>query len=330
MIGKVIFRTVTKNANSKRGRRGLAALNAVLLLAGVVGAYQLGVANKRPPSFSQGGKFASADDLIRAGQDGRPFPYGDVTSLAPSTTALTASTNPTAPVPATQTTAPAAVLGARVDATPTGHVLAANGAYRYVVEGSEGASGFGARDFPSEMSLVVHPNDGKANERVFDLRFSQNHEEREIIRYGDDGLAFVFEAGSITFGPGTQTSEGRYNPPMVQVPFPLAPGKTVSGTSPVTDSSGNTPRTEKWKTTVIGKETINVLGKPHETWVVEIQRNTPPGANEEVDRYRKYWFDPSLGIWVKWVERFTAARNGVVKFGYKAHYTATLASFTAA
>lgn len=302
----------------------LSALNAVLLLAGVVGAYQLGVANKRPPSFSQGGAFASADDLIRAGKDGRPYPYGDVTSPTP-TTAVTAArpAATTAPVRATTPTS-SAVLAARAD---QGAPLAANGLYTFAVRGSEGASGFGSRDFPSTMSLVVHTDKNRTNERVFDLRFSDDHEEREIVRYGDDGLAFVYEAGSITFGPGTQTSEGTYNPPMVQVPFPLAAGRTVSGTSPVTDSSGNTPRTEKWKTTILGTDVITVLGAPRETWVVEIQRNTPSGATEEVDRYRKYWYDPSLGIWVKWTERFSAARNGFVRFGYNASYTATLQSF---
>jgi hypothetical protein len=71
-----------------------------------------------------------------------------------------------------------------------------------------------------------------------------------------------------------------------------------------------------------------VLGEQHLTWVVDLQRTTPAGSAEEVDRFRRYWYDPALGTWVKWTERFHGARQLLLTFTYDADYTATLSGFS--
>jgi hypothetical protein len=321
--------------------RSVGALTALTLLGGSAAAYQLEVRADRPPSFDQGGEFLDA--LPVAGADGRPYPYGDATAaaaVASSTTqpvATTAApvvtagpagptgTTPAAPVdPAagqgSTPAAPPATLGA---AAP----LPATGAYTYAVSGTEAASGFGSRAFPSQATLVVHADPSvPAGSLVHDLRLSDQHEERSIVAYGADGVSYTYEAGSVTFGPGTQTSQGSYEPPMVQIPWPLADGASVSGASAARDGSGNVTRTEAWTTTVVGREILDVLGTQRETWVVDIQRNAD-GA-EKVDRYRRYWYDPTLGIIVQWSERFHGERAMLVTFTFDSEYTATLTGFT--
>lgn len=79
---------------------------------------------------------------------------------------------------------------------------------------------------------------------------------------------------------------------------------------------------------MVGRETLTILGERRETWVVDLQRTTAPGSSEQVDRLRRYWYDPVLGTWVEWAERFHGRRNVVLTFSYDAEYTATLSGFT--
>lgn len=323
----------------------VAVLVAMVLAGGVAAAYQLEVRAGRPPSFAQGGEFLEA--LPAAGRDGRPYPYGDTSSSttgAAPTTAAAPSTTPgsgggppgstgraigpsstEAPVPA-ESGPPASASPAMPRATAP---VPATGVYTYAVAGHEAASGFGSRGFPASATVVVHGDPSiPTGSLVHDLHLSDQHEEREIVAYGADGAAFLYEAGSVTFGPGTQTSQGGYEPPMVQIPWPLADGASVSGTSAAKDGNGNVSRTEQWTTTVVGREVLDVLGAPHETWVVDSQRNTTGGGSETVDRHRRYWYDPQLGTWVQWTERFHGERAMFVTFTYDSEYTATLTAFT--
>ena len=318
---------------------------SVLLVAGLAGAYQVGVRSRRGPSFTDGGRFQTADELPVAGRDGRPYPYGDVagttSSPAPSPVAPTApAASPTGPAspsaPSPATTPPAATARTTATTGPAAAVAAAAapkapayGTYTYSVQGSESATGFGGRAFPPTLGVVVH-GDPKAagNERVLDMRMSDDHEERTIVRYDEGGIAFTFEAGSISFGAITQTSEGRYSPPMVQVPWPLVEGATSSGNSSALDGSGRSTRLERWTATVSGREQVTVLGQPRHTWVVDLRRATDPGGAEQVDRTRRYWYDPGLGTWVRWTERFHGSRRLLVAdFTYDAEYTAELTGF---
>ena len=312
------------------------ALTAVALLAGVAGAYQVGVRAKRPPSFDRGGAFLATSDVPRPGVDGRPYPYGDAsattapssssTSAAPSTSATPASPTGAPTVAAPSTTAAPGGDGAPADVVAA-PVRPAVGTYTYAVDGQESATGFGTRRYPERATVAVHAaSDVRDDELVHDLRLSGQHEERTVVRYGPAGLALSFEGGSITFGPGTQTSQGSYDPLLVQVPYPLAVGATARGSSRAW-SGGSVSRVEGWTATVVGEEVLHVLGQDRRTFVVDIQRTTPDGAAEQVDRSRRYWFDPALGTWVRWTERFAGARRMVVDFTYSTEYTATLVGF---
>lgn len=315
--------------------RVVAALAVFSLSGGVAAAYQVGVRAKRPPSFTVGGEF-DAGRFPAPGVNGRGYPYGNVLqNLGPSAVPAGAA-GPVATPGAgtgtgtvTPTTLPATTpLPFDLLATPRPPAV---GTYTYAVKGSEGATGFGGRGFPAQATVVVHGDPSvQADELVHDLELSDQHEERTIIRYGPTGLAFTYEGGTITFGPGTQTSQGFYAPPMTQIPFPLTATASAGATSPVTSPGGAVSRTEVWAAKVVGQETIEVLGQPRATWVIDLQRKTTPGGPEQVDRFRRYWFDPEVGTWVKWTERFHAARNLVVAFTYDAEYTATLTSFTPA
>ena len=317
--------------------RPVGALAALSLLGGVAAAYQLEVRADRPPSFDQGGEFLDA--LPVAGNDGRPYPYGDTAAAVATTTtaavavdaAPAATTGPSGTTPAAPVEQGAAPDGPAPTA-PTATAAAtaplpATGVYTYAVTGTEAASGFGSRAFPPQATLVVHADPSvPAGSLVHDLHLSDQHEERSIVAYGAGGAAYTYEAGSVTFGPGTQTSQGSYDPPMVQIPWPLADGASASGSSAARDGGGNVTRTEVWTTTVVGREVLDVLGTPTETWVVDIQRDAD-GA-EKVDRFRRYWYDPTRGIVVQWTERFHGERAMLVTFTFDSDYTATLTGFT--
>jgi hypothetical protein len=299
-------------------RRALGSAVVALLVLDVVAAFQLGVRAQRAPSFRRGGSFAAARADLPAD---RPLPYAPA---APSTTASTAPLPAPSIAGAPSTSAAAAptttVPGAAspVAAAAATAVVPAPGTYTYAVDGSESATGFGTRTLPETMTMTVNADpDGDAATRVLDLRFSAQHEEREIATFGPDGVAFVFEAGSVTFGPYTRTSEADYDPPMLQVPGSLAPGVVVQGT---TDASS---RVEDWTVTVEGTERVGA----YDTWVVRIDRQSQPGSSEEVQRTRRYWFAPALGIWVKWTEELHASQTMAgATFGYACEYTAILES----
>jgi hypothetical protein len=124
-------------------------------------------------------------------------------------------------------------------------------------------------------NLLVHGGDGvPADETVFDFYFSDDHEERQIVRADGSGLAATFEGGSITFGPGTQTSQADYAPPMLPVPADggtRPPGTAAKGTSEARDGDQVT-RVEDWTVTNAGTEEIDVAGQRTLTWVIKSER----------------------------------------------------------
>lgn len=261
---------------------------------------------------------------------GGPFAGGDATPLS---TDLTVPTPTSVPIPTGESTSSAVLTGP--SARPgeeglEGPPFPTLGRYVYSVSGDESASLFGSRAYPAEMTMTVHrPEDAdpalKADEIEFDLDFSPQHEEREIVAYRKDGLMFTYEAGSITFGPQTRTDEASYEPPMTQVPVPLKVGDVVKGSSKAITPGGTQTRVEDWEVTVDGTEPISVLGAQVDAWVVEIHRVSEPGSADVIDRTRKYWVDADRGIWVKWEEHFTGKQNfGPGNFSYSTDYTATL------
>ncbi len=204
--------------------------------------------------------------------------------------------------------------------------------YVYQVTGYEQATAFGRRNYPSEMTMTVHrpeSTDGALprladDELIFDLFFSQDHEEREIVAFRPDGIVFTYEAGSVSFG-FTQTSEATYDPPMLQIPVPLSEGAVLTGTSVAKNPAGKITRTEDWTVSVLPREDILITGEIVHAFVVQIDRRSRPGSTERVTRTRKYWFDPDRVLWVKWEERMNGAQDvGPGSFNYTTEFTATL------
>jgi hypothetical protein len=293
------------------------AVGTVLIASGVL--YQTNVRAKRPPDFSRGGTFAQGDKQPVLGDD------------------LSIET-PTPPVPSNRLRS-SAVLTApnQPGALPPGGAGAPDfpilGRYVYSVDGYESVTAFGPRDYPSEMTMTVHraqdaPQPLKEDELVFDLKFSEEHEEREIVSYRQGGIFFTYESGSITFGPQktTRSSEADYRPPMLQIPVPLKVGEENSGFSRALDpDTGAESRTEDWTVKVQRREQITVLNRTVDAWVVQIDRQSRPGSAESVTRSRTYWFDPVRNIWVKWHETLNGSQDfGPGTFTYSTDFTATL------
>lgn len=303
------------------------AVSIVALLAADAGAiYQLGVRADRPPVFRRGGTFAApaaarvtdAEPSARLEEIPTPSAQPAGSSGAPALSAAPPKIGPSKDTAST--------------AAPPELIPAAPGTYRYDVNGSEEATGFGSRRLPPTMELrAARDPDGSASHRVFDLRFSSDHEEREIVSYSASGAAFVFEAGSVTFSGFTQTSEADYKPPMIQIPFPLAVGAVRRGTTQALDSGGSVVRTEDWTARVVGQERLSIAQSQLDTWIVVMERASRPGSAEQVKRTRRYWYAPSLGIWVKWNEHLDAARSTAgITFNYSDDYEAVLRDFTRA
>lgn len=298
----------------------MASTTAVLIMfTSAALLYQTNVRADRPPAFARGGTFAgeltdpAADDEIALTS---PTPAGGTAPLTRSSATIKA--------PSTATP--------EVNFTAGGTRFPTLGRYVFRVDGYEQASGFGRRNYPAEMTATVHrsqPADPsvpgiKDDEVIVDLYFSDDHEEREILAYRSPGVLFTYEAGSISYG-FTQTSEATYDPPMLQIPAPLAVGETRSGTTQAKDPDGTVTRTEDWTVRVVGTEQLQILGEPVETWIVEIKRQSRPGSDEEVTRSRTYWFDPQRALWVKWHERMQGSQDfGPGTFTYTTEFTATL------
>ncbi|HEX6393778.1 MAG TPA: hypothetical protein VFZ97_10065 [Acidimicrobiales bacterium] len=196
------------------------------------------------------------------------------------------------------------------------------------MSGSETATGFGSRNFPPQMTMVAHSGTSDPREVVLDLTYSSDHQEREILGCRDSGVFFDFEGGQVRFGPVAQSNEGDYRPPLLQVPLPLAAGRSYSGTSAVIASDGSTERTEAWNVTVDGPVTLNIAGRNTPTWQITTERHSLPGSSQTDNRTETYWFDPSRHFWVKFSEK-QHGQQTVAGFTitYDNQLVATLASF---
>jgi hypothetical protein len=292
---------------------GILAVVLTFIAGGLL--YQENVTSEAPPDFSRGGAFAG--DLVNPG-------IRDLTVSTPEPRATPQSRS------SAILTAPEQPPSER-GITSGGPQFPAFGRYIYEIEGTESASVFGSREYPTEMVMTVHRSEGpggrglRRNELAFDLFFSEEHEEREIVAFGRDGISFTFEASSVTFGPSTQTSEATYEPPMVQVPIPLKIGEVVEGSSRAISPDGEELRVEDWEVEVQARDQIQILGEAVDTFVVEIKRQSRPGSSEQLTRTRKYWVDPARSIWLKFEEHTNGTQDvGFGSFSYRTDFTATL------
>jgi len=334
--------TTATTVKGVRARNILALIVGLLLVADAGGLYKVGT-HHSPPHFSAGGAFATngrGGDGGASGQAGigilgstTTTPDGNTTttsSLPTSTTTVT--TVPGAP---TTTTVPA---GAAAGTTPPttepslttpGLTPAADGIYTYAVTGKE-SSTLGSRSFPSTMTIDVHGASGvnPQTSAVFDLDFSSEHTEREIVQWGPSGVAWTFEAGQVTFGLITQTNQGTYSPPMLQIPAQLTPGTVVSGSSDAL--SGSTlDRVEDWTDTVVGAQTLTLAGQPVPTVEVAVHRASRPGAAENTVRTTNFWYSPGTHMWVKFSEQLQGTQTELgIAFTYTESFTATLIGYS--
>jgi hypothetical protein len=334
----------------------IAGVSSVALLAtGVIG-YKL--THKGPPSFRRGGSFAIAG-----------APEGTTTTAAAiaestTTTAAPAAVPGTAPAASSSTTAttarkagtttssagatratPTTRAGSGPAPTPTATSPAkpvpqptqparpgkpAAGTYTWTVDGTEAASFVGSRRFPEKMTMVVHGGAGvEADQLVFDLTYSDKHAERQIVGFRNDGIYFDFEGGSVTFGPRTETSQADYEPPILEIPYPLQAGLSRTGVTQARGANGSVSRTEDWKATVIGQEAVAVGGTTVNAWKVQVDRKFRPGTPDQGYRNRTMWFDPARNLWVKFTEVFHGERHQAgFSFSYDSNATAVLASYT--
>ncbi|MBV8303882.1 MAG: hypothetical protein JOZ04_06705 [Acidimicrobiia bacterium] len=319
---------------SSRTFRFLAVGVTFLLLADAAAAYQVGVREKRPPSFRRGGRFVEAGP----GPAGVDAP-GDTTTTtaavaasdfgtAASSTSATTGRRSSSTATRGPTTTATAALAAAGSPVP-GNGPPATGTYTWATSGTESVSGFGSRSFPPTMTMVAHRDPGLApDETVLDTTYSSNHTEREILGIQNDGIYFDYEAGQVRFGPMAQSNQGDYKPPMLQVPFPLAAGVVRTGTTQVLASDGSVERTEHWTVRVIDQETIEIAGRPVLTWKVTVDRQGQ-GSNQSVTRSRTLWFYPPGHLWVKYTEQMHGEQNYGITFTYDENVTATLESFVA-
>lgn len=330
-----------------------------LVGGGFIG-YQL--THREPPSFRRGGQFANggpAGSTSTTAATG-PTSTGPDTATstpeavaapppnpAPSPAATATTGRQTAAATATTVTTAAAVGASTTSSAPApagpgpstapgpppapapGSALPAFGTYTYAVDGQEGASFVGSRRYPERMTTVVHGGGGvQPDQAVFDITYSSEHEERQIVGFRPDGIYFDFEGGSVTFGPRTETSEADYDPPMLQIPKPLQAGFTKTQVVKAKGANGSLVRTEDVKVTVIGQETVPVAGADVSTWKVEVDRKIRPGSADGGTRKRTYWLDPTRNIWVKYTEVFHGQRNTAgFSFTYDSDLTATLTGF---
>jgi hypothetical protein len=322
----------------------IGVLVAVVLVGGGLSLYQ--VSHRGAPSFRRGGAFTAGETGAASSSALPSSPdRAQNDTLATRTGSVIPSAATPRPSPTTVTTSgPAAFPPASPGATATTPAVStgprpgpelpmrpAFGTYTYAVDGEETASVFGTRRFPDHMTMAVHAGSGlKADQVVVDTRFSEVHEEREIMGFRADGIYTDYAGGSISYGPVTQTAEGDFDPPLMQIPRPLAAGFTRSGVSEFKDSHGSVMNTADWKVVVQGQEPVMVADGTITAWKVAFEARSRPGPRDTVHRKRTYWFDPARALWVKFTEQTHGERklfSGTLT--YDNHLTATLVDFTA-
>jgi Tfp pilus assembly protein PilX len=305
--------------------RGIGLAVVVLLLLNGGAWYQLAVRSQRPPAFDRGGAFAAAEA------------DADVETSTTTTSTTAPTTSSAAPVvtapPTTAAVSPGnAYAPGRVTAVSTGQpatpgVLPALGTYRWKVTGTEGATGFGSRSFPSTATVVAHA-DGR--NVVLDTNYSSDHQERLIVSDQGGALAAVYEAGQVRFGPMAQTNSGSYTPPMVYVPAELRAGAVTKGTSSSTDPNGKVQRVEDWTVAVEKQVVLPVMGTPTNVWQIVLERRSRPGGSQEVQRTRRIWWDPNRHFIVRYTDTMHGQQSYGVTFTYDSDLTAELVGFTPA
>lgn len=332
------------------GLSGLAFVGLPLLLAGTGGSSQ-------PPVFSEGGK-GFGDHAVRSEIEARTAPSKSEptteSSGAPAAASPEAAGSETgsrddrgasgttaegSQGPDTATDPPRRAdrreadggterAGAAQEGPSEALQPPTTGRYQYAVEGWESTSAPGSRrNFPSTATVAVHNRrqQARGTSVTVDLTYSDSHEERMVLRYGREDVAVTFEGGRVSFfgGAVTETSQARYEPPMVLLPTGAAPGDTWSGNAEARDpDDGSVARRVSYQGRVRGTEELTVAGRRLSTVVVEWSSEFT--GSESGWRRQRLWFSPQLGMWVKRHDRVHAERY---RFAYDKDATLTLRQF---
>jgi hypothetical protein len=301
-------------------------LAAVLLVAGAGAAYKVDHHNSshvdargaRPGTGAPSTSPASTLPALLAPQTtttGVP----DTTTTVPGPTTTTATTVAPGAAPTT-TTVPLNAAGV----TP-----AATGTYTYAVSGNEVAAGFALRSLPPRMTIKVHgaPGIDPRTRAVFDLSYSSAHTESEVVQWGSNGVSWTDETVRVVFGSVTQTLQGVYLPPMLQIPAQLVAGRTAAGNTTVS-LGGTLERVEDWKVSVLGPQTVSIGGQAVPTVKVQVDRVSRPGAGTATTRTTTFWYSPTTRMWVEFAEHIRIQPSAVAP-GYDATFTATQIGFSA-
>jgi hypothetical protein len=199
------------------------------------------------------------------------------------------------------------------------------GTYIYAVDGSETLKGHGSRRLPATMTMTVTRESGmSARDVTLSYTFSNQHVEREVVSFDGTAVAGRYHTFTVTFGIATRTFTATARPAVTRAALPLTAGMTRSGVSDATDGAGEPLRTEDWKVTDIALRRMTEGGKPVDVWEITVDRTSRPGASESLSETRRWWFDPTQGLAVRWESRLHIERTDSVGTTYDSTYSATL------
>jgi hypothetical protein len=191
------------------------------------------------------------------------------------------------------------------------------GVYTYSVSGQEDVNiaGPACRRRYGSGRMTVGPYEGLVQ---MDLEYinadgSNTHSERRHYQYSETGVRVVYTHVGI-FCIRQENDPATYDPPLLLFEFPLEVGNVW------TSHSESEERTNDLTAEVLRTETITAAGRTFDTFVIKTLI-TFTGDQEGI-RSQTWWFDPVVGVSVKWQEE-TEARQGPATFRQNATWVLT-------
>jgi len=258
-------------------------LIGVLALAVVVAGSFVGYGywtRRGAPTFSRGGVFEAEPTPARQPQHGKT----KVAAGKAKDRQRSSVSDPNWSETSVPTTGPVA--------TNYGIVVskAAIGAYSYEGTGFERVN-FGGASACSwdidEVSLSVRKDPAG---RIFDWTYSDQHVERHVVSYRDDGMYTEFLGSAVTCVGVRKTSEDTYDPPALRLPFPVRAGDTW------TERSSTEERDERIRGEILRRKRITVPAGTFEVYVVHIEGTLSGSQTGTFETTR--WISADLGITV--------------------------------
>ncbi len=159
---------------------------------------------------------------------------------------------------------------------------------------------------------------------TFDLRFSDQHTEQEVVSYRADMIGVRQQAVQLEFGLAKRNTFASYKPTVAFAAVPFAANASRSGATDTRDGAGRLLRIEDWRVTDVALRSIVVAGATVSVWEVSFDRASRAGAAESLRETRRAWFDPVRRMWVKWEIHLHTERPNELASAYDLDYVATL------